>query len=440
MFGLFFILAFGVLWLNSGLSSSAWEWAAIISIDEGDSKSLVWNAEKVGGSYAESLTSMKFLVYPALSGSENGFHEIESDAETIFSSDESAAAKIYAVGNDSIPVGELSVLIFDPRSWISTFRISLPTSGFWAIYTEHLPGEFEDSNHYLKFSSGQDIEPSFVSIDDHDHEDETSGSDSGRDSDSSYGGEWGKTIPATLTVWMCSCIGLLFLVLPNFAKYQEFLLGSKFFAAGALLSTAFSLVLLEASHLIADKDGVITEAQVSGYWAAMVLCGFTTPMIADFVLELFAFGWDSSSFSSSIVEKDICSCDVSNGNNIEILVTDPPAPGNITTMTVGETRCEECVAEAEAAKHGADVSHHGHDCKVDDDWINSSPSVDTSNAPQKYRSHQQLYEREKNRQIGRILSSVIIGDFFHNFCDGIFIGAAFQSCSTTVGWTVGKAT
>jgi len=36
----------------------------------------------------------------------------------------------------------------------------------------------------------------------------------------------------------------------------------------------------------------------------------------------------------------------------------------------------------------------------------------------------------------RILAGVLIGDFFHNFCDGIFIGSAFKGCGSSFGWTV----
>lgn len=32
--------------------------------------------------------------------------------------------------------------------------------------------------------------------------------------------------------------------------------------------------------------------------------------------------------------------------------------------------------------------------------------------------------------------NVIIGDLVHNFADGVTIGAAFLSCSSTIGWTV----
>jgi UTP--glucose-1-phosphate uridylyltransferase len=38
------------------------------------------------------------------------------------------------------------------------------------------------------------------------------------------------------------------------------------------------------------------------------------------------------------------------------------------------------------------------------------------------------------------LSAVLIGDFFHNFCDGIFIGVAFKSCAVSFGWTVTSIT
>jgi len=40
----------------------------------------------------------------------------------------------------------------------------------------------------------------------------------------------------------------------------------------------------------------------------------------------------------------------------------------------------------------------------------------------------------------RILAGVLIGDFFHNFCDGIFIGAAFTGCGNSFGWTVTLST
>jgi len=36
----------------------------------------------------------------------------------------------------------------------------------------------------------------------------------------------------------------------------------------------------------------------------------------------------------------------------------------------------------------------------------------------------------------RLIGGILIGDFFHNLCDGFFMGAAFVGCGPTFGWTV----
>jgi zinc transporter ZupT len=40
----------------------------------------------------------------------------------------------------------------------------------------------------------------------------------------------------------------------------------------------------------------------------------------------------------------------------------------------------------------------------------------------------------------RLVGGILIGDFFHNLCDGFFIGAAFKGCGNSFGWTVAAST
>ena len=40
----------------------------------------------------------------------------------------------------------------------------------------------------------------------------------------------------------------------------------------------------------------------------------------------------------------------------------------------------------------------------------------------------------------RLVGGVLLGDFFHNLCDGFFMGAAFRTCGVDFGWKVAIGT
>merc|ERR1712027_156458 len=42
----------------------------------------------------------------------------------------------------------------------------------------------------------------------------------------------------------------------------------------------------------------------------------------------------------------------------------------------------------------------------------------------------------KSANTARVVSAVLIGDFFHNLCDGFFLAAAFKGCGGSFAWGV----
>jgi zinc transporter ZupT len=40
----------------------------------------------------------------------------------------------------------------------------------------------------------------------------------------------------------------------------------------------------------------------------------------------------------------------------------------------------------------------------------------------------------------RVIAGVLIGDFFHNLCDGFFLGAGFKGCGNSFGWGIALST
>jgi len=55
--------------------------------------------------------------------------------------------------------GKCYKLVFDQGNKQSLYTINAKTAGAIAFFTQHLPTEFEDTDHYLKDTSGVDIEP-----------------------------------------------------------------------------------------------------------------------------------------------------------------------------------------------------------------------------------------------------------------------------------------
>eukprot|EP00440_Ansanella_granifera_P003322 gb/GFBE01003614.1/.p1 GENE.gb/GFBE01003614.1/~~gb/GFBE01003614.1/.p1 ORF type:complete len:365 (+),score=88.99 gb/GFBE01003614.1/:3-1097(+) len=232
-----------------------------------------------------------------------------------------------------------------------------------AFFAEHVPTEFESTAHYLKDREGTDIEP---------------GAELPEKEEHAEAAPYGDAIGAAILVNLVTLTGVIMLA-PGIARlaaaYEVAFKGVVFaFAAGALLSCAFFLLLFEATHLVAE--GWTKEVDILWRWGTMILAGFAFPAVIDNVLA--------------------------------------------AVTGVGHSHA----AGAQAGVQEIDVAER------------KDPAVAWANqvAPSSETKRQELVTRV------RLVAGVLIGDFFHNLCDGFFLGAAFKGCGAGFGWGVAAAT
>ncbi len=202
------------------------------------------------------------------------------------------------------------------------------------------------------------------------------------------------------------------------------------FAAGALLSCAFNLLLFESSHLIAV--GYTEEKEVTWRWGTMILSGFLVSTVVDCIISFFADPHPPATAAPPLPAAPL----------------PPAAPAQLEDRSMGKqgTSLQPTAAESHLVwslenqganlnatppqPEGACVDSPG--CSVAKVAGAEMEAGDT-NRPQPV-------ERASLRERARLIGGVLIGDFFHNLCDGVFIGAAFSTCSPAMGWSVSSAT
>ena len=240
----------------------------------------LWTAQKATAGataadppYDYADPKMKIVLIPAAD-------DLEA---TLHSGEEEANHEMEGVNcTDAMPGEVLQVaspsscynLNFDGALWQSLWKINTAGTSHVSIFAEHFPTEFERDEddggaHYLKDDHGDDIEPVHTIP-----EQAVASSDDT---------PWGEAIGAAVLVNICTWIGVLFLV-PVFQKVAKaninaVLTLSSAFAAGALMSAAFYLMLYEATHLIKKAE----EADATAFWGSMILLGFMTAPTLEFI-------------------------------------------------------------------------------------------------------------------------------------------------------------
>lgn len=154
------------------------------------------------------------------------------------------------------------------------------------------------------------------------------------------------------------------------------------------------------------------ESTTSGYWGAMVLVGYVScgcfEILRHYADSLFRFCFSES------------------GQHLATSPQSSSMGGDHAAVAPSSIEGQyELVAKGYVSDGATPI---GCDGDVEDAHMKPVGEM-------KGKSVNSSKEVGKEVQL-EIISTIFIGDFFHNFSDGIFIGAAFQTCSSTVAWTI----
>ena len=124
------------------------EWAGHFSLKKGE---YTWSFDKVKGKYADA--TMKFLMIKADKKSDDLIEDYEEEAEKIFTSDTK-----QPIHNNIDTNKQTFELSFDQNKKQTVFKVSIKEDGNYIFFTEHMPFEFEDKEHFFKDIHGIKLE------------------------------------------------------------------------------------------------------------------------------------------------------------------------------------------------------------------------------------------------------------------------------------------
>ena len=127
-------------------AEGAFEWAGKFQLSKGSYK---WSFEKVDGEYADPAMKMVIL-------KSNDIEESEDLAKELLGSKDSISRKNNGT---LIASNKAFILNFDQRKESTVFNVDIKEDGQYIFFTEHMPFEFEATQHFFKDISNSDVEP-----------------------------------------------------------------------------------------------------------------------------------------------------------------------------------------------------------------------------------------------------------------------------------------
>ena len=127
-------------------AEGAFEWAGKFQLSKGSYK---WSFEKVDGEYADPAMKMVILKSNDIEGSEDLAKELLGSKDSISRKNDGTL----------IASNKAFVLNFDQRKESTVFNVDIKEDGEYIFFTEHMPFEFEATQHFFKDVSNSDVEP-----------------------------------------------------------------------------------------------------------------------------------------------------------------------------------------------------------------------------------------------------------------------------------------
>ncbi|WP_288258701.1 metal ABC transporter substrate-binding protein, partial [uncultured Prochlorococcus sp.] len=127
-------------------AEGSFEWAGKFQLSKGSYK---WSFEKVDGEYADPAMKMVILKSNDIEGSEDLAKELLRSKDSISRKNDGTL----------IASNKAFVLNFDQRKESTVFNVDIKEDGQYIFFTEHMPFEFEATQHFFKDISNSDVEP-----------------------------------------------------------------------------------------------------------------------------------------------------------------------------------------------------------------------------------------------------------------------------------------